>query len=108
MIEPLTPRQQTLIVNNVIRACEDIGQLNRQGYKFLYLCSGFIAHYDINGFKANYDQDVGYGLATAIRAHADANQWQNFSPRDDDYAYYMTKRAVYNRILAGLEQKELA
>lgn len=108
MIEALTPRQQTLIVNNVLRACEDIGQLNRQGYKFLYLCSGFIAHYDINGFRANYDQDVGYGLASAIRAHADSNQWLNFSPRDPNYAYYSSKRDVYNKILAGLEQREMA
>ena len=32
----------------------DIGNLKPVAYEFLYLLSGFIAHYDINGFKHYY------------------------------------------------------
>ena len=33
---------------------KDIGRMNRELYEFLHLHCGFIAHYDINGFKATY------------------------------------------------------
>jgi arginyl-tRNA--protein-N-Asp/Glu arginylyltransferase len=33
---------------------EDIGRMNKELYEFLHLHCGFIAHYDINGFKATY------------------------------------------------------
>ncbi len=32
----------------------DINRMNKELYEFLNLYSGFIAHYDINGFKATY------------------------------------------------------
>lgn len=32
----------------------DIDRMNKELYDFLTLYSGFIAHYDINGFKATY------------------------------------------------------
>jgi hypothetical protein len=108
MIEPLTEREQTLTVTNVLRACQDIEALNRRGYNFLYLASGFIAHYDINGFKAYYSS---HSLEADILANARANNWLNFSPEDENYAYYMSKRAVYQRILAGINyasQREYA
>jgi hypothetical protein len=108
MIAPLTQRQQDLIVSNVLKAVEDIEQLNKTGYNFLYLCSGFIAHYSINGFKGHYSS---YSLEEDILANARANMWYNFKPGDNDYEYYMTKRAVYQRILAGINyisQKEYA
>ena len=33
---------------------KDIGRMKRELYEFLHLHCGFIAHYDINGFKATY------------------------------------------------------
>ena len=105
MIEPLTQRQQDLIVGNVLRAVKDIEALNRTGYNFLYLASGFIAHYSINGFKGHYST---YSLEENILANARANMWYNFKPGDHDYEYYMTKRAVYQRILAGINYMEMA
>ena len=30
------------------------------------------------------------------------NQWRNFTPNDEHYQYYMSKRAVYNEILGKL------
>ena len=107
-INPLTQRQQDLIVNNVLKACKDIEALNKTGYNFLYLASGFIAHYSINGFKAHYSD---HSLEENILANARSNLWLNFGPEDENYEYYMTKRAVYQRIVAGINyysQKEYA
>ena len=33
---------------------KDIGRMHKELYEFLHLHCGFIAHYDINGFKATY------------------------------------------------------
>ena len=108
MIEPLTQRQQDLIVNNVLKACQDIEALNKTGYNFLYLASGFIAHYSINGFKGHYTT---YSLEKDILDNARSNMWLNFGPGDRDYAYYKSKAEVYQRILAGINfysQREYA
>lgn len=47
------------IINNLnlVFKTRDIDKLNGPTYNFLYLLSGFIAHYDINGFKCHY-QDL--------------------------------------------------
>ena len=99
MIAPLTARQQDLIVSNVLKATKDIEALNKTGYNFLYLASGFIAHYNIHGFKAYYS---GHSLEDDILSNARSNNWNNFGPQDENYAYYMSKRDVYQRIVAGI------
>jgi hypothetical protein len=93
---PLTERQKTLIVNNIVKACNNIDNLNKTGYNFLYLCSGFIAHYNLFGFIANY---TGQSLKRDIISFAGQNQWNNFRPGERDYDYYMAKKEVYNSIL---------
>jgi hypothetical protein len=95
-LAPLTERQKTLIVNNVVAAVDNIDSLNKTGYKYLYLCSGFIAHYDLYGFIAHYSD---YNLKQDILSYAGANQWRNFRPGDTDYEYYMSKADVYARIV---------
>lgn len=95
-LAPLTERQATLIVNNVVRAIKNIEKLNRTGYKFLNLCSGFIAHYNLNGFKDFYRT---HSLKQDIIQNSGSNQWLNFRPGDRDYEYYMSKARVYNRII---------
>ena len=95
-LNPLTERQKTLIVNNVVKACKDITSLNRAGYNFLYLASGFIAHYDLHGFIDFYSY---VNLKNDIIGFAGQNQWNNFHPGERDYDYYMAKKEVYNRIL---------
>jgi hypothetical protein len=96
---PLTERQKTLIVNNVIKAVKNIDNLNKTGYNFLYLASGFIAHYDLYGFIASY---TGQSLKQDIISYAGQNQWNNFRPGERDYNYYMAKKDVYNRILQAI------
>ena len=108
MLTPLTQRQQDLIVANVVQAVKDIEALNSTGYNFLYLASGFIAHYSINGFKGHYTT---YSLEKDILDNARSNMWLNFGPGDRDYAYYKSKAEVYQRVIAGINymsQKEYA
>jgi hypothetical protein len=98
-MEALTERQKTLIVNNVVKACKNIDNLNKTGYNFVYLCCGFIAHYDLYGFIASY---TGTSLKRDILSYAGQNQWNNFHPGEKYYEYYMSKKDVYNRILAKI------
>jgi hypothetical protein len=51
--------------DNILRSIEsvlknkDIDKLTKEAYNFLYLMSGFIAHYDLYGFRSNY-RDLRY------------------------------------------------
>jgi hypothetical protein len=109
-MEALTLKEQDLIYKNVIKACENISKLNKRGYNYLYLCSGFIAHSNIHGFIAHYD-DEGFftqaNLEKTILANEPANQWDNFREGDRDYYYYKSKAAVYKRICNKLRNKTL-
>jgi hypothetical protein len=96
---PLTERQKTLIVSNVVKACKNIDNLNKTGYNFVYQCSGFIAHYDLYGFIASY---TGESLKRDLISYAGQNQWNNFRPGERDYEYMMAKKDVYNRIVAQI------
>ena len=97
----ITSQKQKLIVNNVVKACKDISKLNKTGYDFLYLSNGFIAHYGINGFKDFYE-DSGT-LEADIRNNAHQNHGITFTPAQEHYEYYMSKKAVYNEIIIRLD-----
>ena len=103
MLKPYTEAQKKRISNNVIKACGDITKLSKQAYNYLYLCSGFIAHYNHAGFIDHYTH---YSLQKDIEANARMNQWHNFTPQDRDYAYYMSKRDIYNMILGRIVARE--
>jgi len=100
MITPYTQRQKELIVKNILMATEDIEMLNNTGYKFIYLCSGFIAHTSLSGFKQVYSNK--HDLAHDIIMNGRYNQYNNFQPNDKDYAYHMSKKDIYNAILKEL------
>ena len=99
-LTPLTERQKALIVSNVVKACRNIDNLNKTGYKFINLCSGFIAHYDLYGFISAYSEPN--SLKRDIISYAGQNQWSNFRQGERDYEYMMAKKDVYNRILAQI------
>lgn len=84
----------------MVRACKNIETLNRTGYKFINLCSGFIAHYNLCGFRSAYSQ-IG-SLKNDILKYANQNQWGNFHEGLKDYEYYMSKKDIYNRIVLQL------
>ena len=48
--------EKIAVVRNFSKVMEaqDISLMNKELYEFLHLHCGFIAHYDINGFKATY------------------------------------------------------
>lgn len=100
---PYTEAQKNSIAKNVLAACKNIDKLNGPSYRFLNLCSGFIAHYDINGFKGFYSE---HSLQKDIEANARANQWHNFRSNDSGFDYYQSKRDIYNKILGGLVARE--
>jgi hypothetical protein len=104
MLKRFTTLQKTRIVNNIVRACKNPDMLNRQGYQFLYLASGFIAHYNLRGFIGHYSRWP--MLKNAILENQRFNQWHNFGVNDNDHGYYMDKRAIYNAICAQLKQGE--
>ena len=97
-MEPLTLKQQQLIAKNVLAACKDIRKLNGTGYKFICNAWGFIANYNLNGFKDEYSDGTLPGL---IKKCADMNQYEDFLT-GADAAYYNAKRDTYNLILKGL------
>ena len=105
-MEAYTTKQQQLIVNNVVAACRDISKLNNTGYKFIMGCSGFIAHYDLHGFKSYYNDQWSHHCDNNLKAdvveYQRFNQWRNFQPSDRDYAYYMSKKAIYNAIVEAI------
>lgn len=101
---PLTTRQQQLIAKNVLAACKDITKLNKTGYNFLSLANGFIAHYDLEGFKAYYSEN---DLQADIERNYLQNQWRNFRQGERNYDYYMSKRETYNMILGGFVAREM-
>ena len=103
-MEALTEKQKNLIVNNIVKACSDIEKLNGTGYKYIYLASGFIAHYNIGGFKDHYSR---YDLESDIIKNLQSNLWLNFREGDRDYQYYKSKADVYRRIVDKLSNKTL-
>lgn len=100
---PLTQREKELTAKNVLAACKDIEKLNKRGYNFLYLASGFIAHYNLEGFKAHYSE---HSLQDDIERNARANQWNNFRSGERDADYYHAKRDCYNMILGAFTAQE--
>ena len=104
MITPLTERQKQLIVSNLLKACKDITKLNKTGYGFIYLASGFIAHYNLFGFIEYYT--YAGNLKEDILRYKYQNKWDNFHPGDEHYEYYMSKRDVYTLLCERLESEE--
>jgi hypothetical protein len=102
MLQPLPPHKVKRIITNIIKTIKsgDIEKLEKQSYNYLYLCSGFIAHYNWYGFKDYYlDTET---LKHDILSNISNNQWRNFRPTDENYEYYHQKAVIYNEICIGL------
>lgn len=94
-----TPRQVQLIVSSVRKVMQtgEIEHLSKSAYDFLYLASGFIAHYNLFGFR-DYYSDV-ENLRRDILINQMNNQWRNFHRGERDYDYMMQKKSIYNQIV---------
>lgn len=98
-MEAINQKTQALIIKNVLAACGNIEKLNKRGYDFLYQCSGFIAHYDLEGFKEYYRDN---SLVADLEANYLQNQWRNYRTGERFADYYHSKRDIYNAILGNL------
>lgn len=95
MLMKMPDREKELTIKNIIAAVKDIDKLNKRGYNFLYLASGFIAHYNLHGFIDNYREN---SLRDNILNNQSMNTWNNFSASDKDYEYYHQKGEIYKEI----------
>ena len=97
-------RQVQLILSSIKRVFkeDDIDRLTPIAYKYLYLCSGFIAYHNLYGFRHKYT-DVGK-LAEEIMYNKQMNEWDNFSPKDSHYSYYKQKADIYKQIIEIVEE----
>lgn len=102
---PLTSREQQLITKNILAACKDITKLNKRGYDFINVASGFIAHYSLGGFIGYYSE---HSLQHEIERNMRNNQWSNFRKGESYADYYHSKRDCYNMILRGILMNEVA
>ena len=101
MLTLKTEKEMDYIVKNVKAACKDITKLTKAGYDFLYVSSGFIAHYNRHGFIDYYRREA--NLRRDILNNAGMNTWRNFSPGEKDYLYYHQKGEIYNRIVLAIQ-----
>jgi hypothetical protein len=95
-IQPHSPEEEQKIIRDCVRAAGDITSMTNRAYDFLYLSSGFIAHYDKGGFMTHYEEPG--SLKKDILYYQRDNQWGNFHPKDDNYDYYMQQKKIYNAI----------
>jgi hypothetical protein len=105
-LEPKTEATMARIVNSVDKAIRwrNIEKLTKQAYNYLYLCQGFIAHYDYYGFKAYYTDTA--TLKADILQNHESNKWRNFRPGDKDYEYYHNKALLYDAIVNAIKPDE--
>ena len=100
IMDILTSAKANSIVKNVVQACEDINKLTGPSYQWLNFCSGFIAHYNLEGFKQEYQAHG--SLRLAVLRLKNQNQWEHLI-RGEEGKYYKQKQDMYNRICEALE-----
>lgn len=94
----LTQSQVNGILQSVKRvfAHDDIDKLTKPAYNFIMLSSGFIAHYNLSGFRWEYRHVP--TLACDLCRNKQNNQWNNFRQGERDYEYMMQKKEIYNQL----------
>jgi hypothetical protein len=104
-LEPMPKCSAIRIINNVAKVIStgNIELLTKQAYNYLYLCSGFIAHYNLLGFR-DYYQDTARLKQDLLAYHQD-NNWANFHSDGKDYGYYHQKALIYNSIIKAIGPK---
>lgn len=92
-----------LIINNIKKIIKtgNIEHLNSQTYNFLYLTSGFIAHYNLLGFR-DYYSNVN-SLIDDLKCSTDIkypDYWlEEFFQKQENMAdYYKSKTATYREL----------
>jgi hypothetical protein len=102
MLQPMSEKEKELTIKACVNACKNINTLNKRSYQFIMLSSGFIAHYNINGFKAVFNAPE--ELKNAVIRYAPQNTWTNFRLGEQDYEYYHQKGEIYQEIVKRLKE----
>ena len=105
-LQPITQKQSTLIAKNIAKVIQnnDMNLLSKSSYNYISICSCFIAHYDLQGFKDHYSSD-----ASVLDFYNDIMDSQSISGRtnyrvgEKDYGYYKSKADTYLLICKELE-----
>jgi len=103
-------------IENSIRkiiAKKDISFLTKDCYDFLYNLSGFIAHYDINGF-ADYYQNIAF-LVKDLQNSSDLYDFERYTTdeffaKSEQHQYYADKAEllkIIKNIVSGIKLKEV-
>lgn len=95
----LTEKGKERVIKAVIRATKNVKTMTNEAYDFLYLSYGFMAHYNVYGFREYYESHC---LGSDILANQEMNQYANFLKGDHNYEYYMQKKEIYNEICRRL------
>ena len=74
-----------------VLANQDMGRLQKAAYTFLITHCGFIAHYDLNGFKAVYQEYLDAFVEEFLNAHYGWDQYLN-NPKS--FLYDVSYRGV--------------
>ena len=104
MLTPMTEKEENAIIKSVVDCIEknNIELLTKKAYNFVMLSSGFIAHYNHEGFKYHYENVR--SLRADIINFQPQNQWANFRPKEKDGDYMMQKKKIYNAICAKIKK----
>jgi hypothetical protein len=100
----MTPINTQTVLRNLgaVLRTRDIAKLSRTGYTFLSLMSGFIAHYDLQGFRAYYANvdDLALDIAESCDLAGAERYITDSLFTSKDAAYYRSKYET----LAGLRE----
>lgn len=97
-MQPISEKEAKSITNSFQKVFQtgDISKLTRKAYNFIMLSVGFIAHYNLEGFRGYYS-DVEH-LKRDILKYQNLNQRENFRGCDSNYEYYSQKAKIYKMI----------
>ena len=95
----LKPYNSKAILSNIelVLKTGDSSKLNNPTYTFINLMSGFIAHYDLYGFQANYSDvsELSSELLDSINAYTPD---YNYEVEQYGNAYADSKKAIYQAL----------
>lgn len=103
-LTPLTQKQSTTIANNIVKCIKtnNINHLTSTAYKFISICGGFIAHYDLQGFKDYYSNNIHEFHDEILRNKMNCNT--NYIIGEKNYEYYKSKADTYKLIYEQVKE----
>lgn len=101
---PLTQKQSTAIANNIVKCIKnnDMSLLTKSAYQFISICGGFIAHYDLQGFKDYYSDNINEFYEEILRNKMNCHT--NYLTNEKNYEYYKSKADTYKLIYEQVEK----